>query len=108
MYTIPRSFADNMNGCHEIENHHPISIPGIEGIRIPSGSHGYIIKILEEDAALVRWEVKIFFILLKCSYFIVCLPIFTLHFFYAFLFLCQLNSMITMTFYLLLCSVMCH
>jgi hypothetical protein len=58
LYTVPNSFADNMNNCHEIENHHPISIPGIEGIRIPCGSHGYICKILEEDAALVHWEVN--------------------------------------------------
>ncbi|TVU31165.1 hypothetical protein EJB05_22840, partial [Eragrostis curvula] len=56
LYKVPASFSDNLNDFHEIENHHPISIAGIEGIRIPSGSHGYILKVLEEDAALVRWE----------------------------------------------------
>jgi hypothetical protein len=60
LYTVPLSSADNTNNCLEIENHHPISIPGIEGIIIPCGSHGYIFKVLEEDAALVRWEVKYF------------------------------------------------
>ncbi|KAG8095470.1 hypothetical protein GUJ93_ZPchr0012g19950 [Zizania palustris] len=48
--------TDNVNYCDQIEIHHPIRIPGIEGITIPRGSHGYILKLIEDNAALVRWE----------------------------------------------------
>ena len=61
LYAVSRSVTDNMNYRDQIETHSPISIPGIEGIAIPSGSHGYILKLLEDDAALVRWEVKYLF-----------------------------------------------
>lgn len=58
LYAIPSTVADSANYCDQIEIRHPISIPGIEGITIPCGSHGYILKVLEDDVALVRWEVK--------------------------------------------------
>ncbi|XP_062205788.1 uncharacterized protein LOC133907725 isoform X2 [Phragmites australis] len=70
LYAIPSNVADNVNHSHEIENHHPISIPGIEGIAIPRASHGYIFKVLEGDAALVRWEFPhsgVFFLLVTLA-----------------------------------------
>jgi nuclear pore complex protein Nup188 len=62
IYTIP-SVADGVDYGHQIESHHPVSIPGIEGITLPRGTHGYILKVLREDTVLVRWEVTIFFVL---------------------------------------------
>lgn len=56
IYTIP-CVADGVGYGHQIESHHPVSIPGIEGITIPHGTRGYILKVLQEDTALVRWEV---------------------------------------------------
>uniref|UniRef100_A0A0E0B7Z3 Uncharacterized protein n=1 Tax=Oryza glumipatula TaxID=40148 RepID=A0A0E0B7Z3_9ORYZ len=56
LYAVPRSDTDNVNYHDQIEIHSPISIFGIEGITIPGGSHGYILKVLEDDVALVRWE----------------------------------------------------
>lgn len=55
IYTIP-CVADGVGYGHQIESHHPVSIPSIEGITIPQGTHGYILKVLQEDTALVRWE----------------------------------------------------
>ncbi|EEC66579.1 hypothetical protein OsI_32774 [Oryza sativa Indica Group] len=56
LYAVPRSDTDNVNYHDQIEIHSPISIFGIEGTTIPGGSHGYILKVLEDDVALVRWE----------------------------------------------------
>ncbi|KAF0930438.1 hypothetical protein E2562_032778 [Oryza meyeriana var. granulata] len=56
LYSVPNIVTDNVNYRDQIEIHCPISIPGIEGITIPGGSHGYILKVLEDDVALVRWE----------------------------------------------------
>lgn len=56
LYATPGSVSDTVNYCDQIELHHPISIPGIEGITLPCGTHGYILKVLEDDVALVRWE----------------------------------------------------
>ncbi|ONM00825.1 hypothetical protein ZEAMMB73_Zm00001d030340 [Zea mays] len=55
IYTIP-CVADGVGYGHQIESHHPVSIPSIEGITIPQGTHGYILKVLQEDTTLVRWE----------------------------------------------------
>ncbi|XP_048540938.1 uncharacterized protein LOC125520147 [Triticum urartu] len=56
LYATPGSVPDSVNYCDQIEIHHPISIPGMEGITLPRGTRGYILKILEDNAALVRWE----------------------------------------------------
>nr|CAB3494991.1 unnamed protein product [Digitaria exilis] len=58
VYAIPCSVAENMSYGHQVESNHPVSIPGIEGIMIPRGTNGYILEVLQEDAALVRWEVE--------------------------------------------------
>jgi nuclear pore complex protein Nup188 len=57
LYTLPGSVPDRVNYCDRIEIHQPISIPGMEGITLPHGTHGYVLKILEDDVALVHWEV---------------------------------------------------
>lgn len=62
IYAFP-SVTDGVGYGHQIESHHPVSIPGIEGIAIPAGTHGYILKVLQEDTALVRWEVDYIFVL---------------------------------------------
>lgn len=36
----------------------PVRIPGIEGLFIPAGTHGHILKAVGENTALVRWEVS--------------------------------------------------
>ncbi|KAL6854344.1 hypothetical protein ACP4OV_019247 [Aristida adscensionis] len=56
LYSITNGVTDNVNYLRQIEIHHPIGIPGIDGITIPGGSHGNILKILEDGVALVRWE----------------------------------------------------
>jgi nuclear pore complex protein Nup188 len=59
IYAIPCHVAENVNYGHQIESHHPVNIPGIEGIKVPRGTNGYILKVLQEDAVLVRWEVDL-------------------------------------------------
>ncbi|XP_066385041.1 uncharacterized protein [Miscanthus floridulus] len=69
IYTIP-CVADGVGYGHQIESHHPVSIPGIEGITIPRGTHGYILKVLQEDTVLVRWEFPhsgVFFLLITLA-----------------------------------------
>lgn len=37
----------------------PLHLPGIEGLVIPSGTHGHLLKMIDTNIALVRWEVTI-------------------------------------------------
>ncbi|KAJ1262529.1 hypothetical protein BS78_09G115200 [Paspalum vaginatum] len=70
IYAIPCSVAENVSCGHQIESHHPVRVPGIEGITIPRGTHGYILKVLQEDSALVRWEFPhsgVFFLLITLA-----------------------------------------
>ncbi|XP_042423045.1 uncharacterized protein LOC122010593 [Zingiber officinale] len=39
-----------------VETHHPIVIPGVEGLMIPSGTCGHILKVLTPNIGLIRWE----------------------------------------------------
>ncbi|KAF3639071.1 hypothetical protein FXO38_22874 [Capsicum annuum] len=34
----------------------PLHLPGIEGLVIPSGTHGHLLKMIDTNIALVRWE----------------------------------------------------
>ncbi|XP_071723037.1 uncharacterized protein [Rutidosis leptorrhynchoides] len=34
----------------------PLNVPGVDGLFIPSGTHGRIVKVIEQSTALVRWE----------------------------------------------------
>lgn len=37
----------------------PLHLPGVEGLIIPRGTHGHLLKMIDRNTALVRWEVKI-------------------------------------------------
>ncbi|URE36597.1 mRNA transport [Musa troglodytarum] len=39
-----------------IETHHPVAVPGVEGLLIPSGTLGRILKVLAPNIAFVYWE----------------------------------------------------
>ncbi|XP_042430044.1 uncharacterized protein LOC122016720 isoform X2 [Zingiber officinale] len=39
-----------------VETHHPIVIPGVEGLMIPSGTCGHILKVVTPNIGLIRWE----------------------------------------------------
>ncbi|KAM7257446.1 hypothetical protein ACFE04_013187 [Oxalis oulophora] len=39
-----------------VATHQPLSVPGVDGVFIPSGTRGRIIKIIKGNIALVRWE----------------------------------------------------
>ncbi|CAL4924385.1 unnamed protein product [Urochloa decumbens] len=70
IYGIPCHVAKNMSYGHQIESHHPVSIPGIEGITVPCGTQGYILKVLQDNAVLVRWEFPhsgVFFLLVTLA-----------------------------------------
>ncbi|CAN6299788.1 unnamed protein product [Urochloa humidicola] len=70
IYAIPCHVAENVSYGHQIESHHPVSIPGIQGITVPCGTHGYILKVLQDDAVLVRWEFPhsgVFFLLVTLA-----------------------------------------
>lgn len=41
-----------------IETHHPVEVPGVEGLLIPSGTLGRILKVLAPNIAFVYWEVN--------------------------------------------------
>jgi len=45
-----------------------IDIPSVEGLVIPKGTHGQILKFIDANIALIRWEVIIFSVhLFLCS-----------------------------------------
>ncbi|XP_062082237.1 uncharacterized protein LOC133788686 isoform X2 [Humulus lupulus] len=39
-----------------VETRVPLHVPGIEGLLIPSSTHGHIMKLIGSNTALVRWE----------------------------------------------------
>ncbi|XVE48907.1 hypothetical protein DITRI_Ditri01bG0039400 [Diplodiscus trichospermus] len=39
-----------------VETQHPVRIPGVDGLHIPHGTRGQILKVVGEKTALVRWE----------------------------------------------------
>ncbi|KAM3398313.1 putative protein isoform X4 [Capsicum galapagoense] len=46
----------------------PLHLPGIEGLVIPSGTHGHLLKMIDTNIALVRWEFSqsgVFMLLLR-------------------------------------------
>ncbi|KAG9442579.1 hypothetical protein H6P81_018433 [Aristolochia fimbriata] len=42
--------------CQIVETSHPLYVPGLEGFFIPSGTRGRILKAVDRNIALVRWE----------------------------------------------------
>lgn len=43
-----------------IETRKPFDVPGIDGICVPSNTRGHILKIIDGNNALIRWEVSKF------------------------------------------------
>lgn len=41
-----------------IETPVPLHVPGVEGLIIPSQTHGHVLKVVDGNTALVRWEVN--------------------------------------------------
>ncbi|OIV99597.1 hypothetical protein TanjilG_17407 [Lupinus angustifolius] len=41
---------------HKVEARHTVLVPGIEGLFIPAGTRGHILKVVGDNTALVRWE----------------------------------------------------
>ncbi|XP_068639968.1 uncharacterized protein [Aristolochia californica] len=55
LFEIPAaSSVESMS--HIVETSHPLSLPGLEGFLIPSGTRGHILKTVVGNIALVRWE----------------------------------------------------
>lgn len=38
--------------------HYPLHVAGVEGLVIPSKSQGQVLRMIDENHALVRWEVN--------------------------------------------------
>ncbi|XP_057965187.1 uncharacterized protein LOC131155793 [Malania oleifera] len=39
-----------------VETHLPLHVPGVEGLIIPSETRGHVLKVIDQNVALVRWE----------------------------------------------------
>ncbi|XP_042495006.1 uncharacterized protein LOC122074223 [Macadamia integrifolia] len=39
-----------------IETNQPLHVPGVDGILIPSHTHGHVLKVIDGSTAVVRWE----------------------------------------------------
>lgn len=50
-------------GSQIVETPRPLSIPGVEGLLIPCNTRGHILKVIDGNTALVRWEVNYFCVL---------------------------------------------
>ncbi|XWS67769.1 hypothetical protein CRYUN_Cryun04dG0033700 [Craigia yunnanensis] len=53
-----------------VETQHPMRIPGVDGLHIPSRTHGHILKVVGGKTALVRWEHRksaVFVLLLRLA-----------------------------------------
>lgn len=46
------------NASQIVETQQPLSVPGIEGFLIPSKTRGHVLKLIDGNTALVRWEVN--------------------------------------------------
>ncbi|XP_052191958.1 uncharacterized protein LOC127801127 isoform X2 [Diospyros lotus] len=42
-----------------VETHLPLCIPGVEGLFIPANTRGHILKVIEGNTALIRWEYSV-------------------------------------------------
>ncbi|KAE9620270.1 hypothetical protein Lalb_Chr01g0001341 [Lupinus albus] len=41
---------------HKVEARHAVLVPGVEGLFIPAGTRGHVLKVIGDNTALVRWE----------------------------------------------------
>lgn len=46
------------DACHIVEAQQAVGVPGIEGLVIPSGTRGRVLRVVGQNTALVRWEVS--------------------------------------------------
>ncbi|XP_008788374.2 uncharacterized protein LOC103706141 isoform X1 [Phoenix dactylifera] len=69
LFEIPGgSGAVNLHDIIEIQ--HQFNIPGIDGLVIPSGTCGQVLKVIDANVALVRWECAhsgVFLLLLRLA-----------------------------------------
>lgn len=42
-----------------VKTSQPLHVPGVEGLIIPSGTHGHVLKMVDRNIGLVRWEVGV-------------------------------------------------
>lgn len=40
-----------------VQTHFPLHVPGVESLQIPSETRGHILRVVEGNFAIVRWEV---------------------------------------------------
>ncbi|MBA0743110.1 hypothetical protein Gogos_005828 [Gossypium gossypioides] len=59
------SLLDNVSQI--VETQHPVPIPGIDGLHIPSRTHGHVLKVVDGRTALVRWEAVCFALMDSCN-----------------------------------------
>lgn len=41
-----------------VETHHPLHVPGVEGLLIPGRTRGRVLKVIDDNTSLIRWEVN--------------------------------------------------
>lgn len=46
------------NMSQMVESHLPLHVPQVEGLIIPSRTRGHVVKMVDGNTALVRWEVN--------------------------------------------------
>lgn len=42
-----------------VETHSPLHVAGVDGLIIPGKSRGQVLRMLDDNCALVRWEVNV-------------------------------------------------
>ncbi|XP_057456711.1 uncharacterized protein LOC130747712 [Lotus japonicus] len=58
------------DACHIVEAQQAVGVPGIEGLVIPSGTRGRVLRVVGQNTALVRWEYSpsgVFVLLLRLA-----------------------------------------
>ncbi|GJX61656.1 hypothetical protein Tco_0294556 [Tanacetum coccineum] len=44
------------NNSRTVETRLPLYVPGLEGLEIPRNTRGHVLKVIDDNTALVRWE----------------------------------------------------
>lgn len=55
LFEIPHGSHVNIHDT--VVTHHHLYVLGVEGLYIPMGSRGFVLRIVDSNRALVRWEV---------------------------------------------------
>lgn len=56
LFEISRGSVVN-SASSSVETQRPLCVPGLEGFLIPSKTRGRILKLIDGNTSLVRWEV---------------------------------------------------